>query len=73
MADIEFNCVHCERDFLFENYEGQFDHPPAEPVCDCCQAQLECLRCGGTGYTRTWRGQRTPCVDCYDPAPKEPA
>lgn len=40
---ITFNCTVCGCDFTIpcEDYEGQFDHPPSEPVCNECVEEQE--------------------------------
>lgn len=40
---ISFVCVECEYEFFIDpcDYRGQFDHPPAEPVCHECRERLE--------------------------------
>jgi hypothetical protein len=34
----EFKCGICRETFVipFDDYFGQFDHPPSEPICDEC-------------------------------------
>ena len=35
---LEFVCEECEREFVipFDEYRGQFDHPPSVPICPEC-------------------------------------
>lgn len=48
---IDFVCTECKKTFWIPSadYEGQFDHPPSEPICPDCEERLECEHCGGTG------------------------
>jgi hypothetical protein len=34
----DFQCDTCRKTFVvpFDEYDGQFDHPPSVPVCDEC-------------------------------------
>lgn len=36
---IDFVCSECGLPFVIptEDYRGQFDHPPAEPICPDCE------------------------------------
>jgi hypothetical protein len=35
----DFQCETCRKTFTvpFDEYHGQFDHPPSEPECDECR------------------------------------
>ena len=41
---LEFVCEECDREFLipFDEYRGQFDHPPSVPICpDCAEKESQ--------------------------------
>lgn len=56
LPTIDFTCTDCGLVFGIptEEYRGQFDHPPAEPVCDACRERAEgCHACDGSGYVKS--------------------
>lgn len=38
----DFQCEECRKTFVvpFDEYHGQFDHPPSVPICDECAELL---------------------------------
>jgi hypothetical protein len=51
----DFQCEDCRQMFIvpFEDYHGQFDHPPSVPICDeCADPTPWCNCCGAKERTR---------------------
>jgi hypothetical protein len=40
---IDFVCTECQTKFWLasEDYHGQWDHPPREPICPACAEEEE--------------------------------
>jgi hypothetical protein len=66
---IDFVCTVCHKPFVIdcENYHGEFDHPPSEPVCPDCDHPCDTCDGGGRVEVRSQDPQddyEVPCPEC---------